>query len=204
MRAPSDDRRISGTPRNRLRRAGGAALGCTLAIAVLPIVMPGSAWAATEVQGQPDDLQLHAENSSTREVLDALSAKFKLTYQIPASVGRDVTGHYSGTLRAVLARILDGNDYIVEVSDIGIEVRILGVSAATVNVALGQFGAPGPSVPSNPSTPLVAASESPAAPPPSSSQPTAPALPSQKPVPPLSNYLTASDPGATVPAAQTP
>src|SRR5216683_2760429 len=66
---------------------------------------PFPALDATLVLGQPTDVQLRAENASTREVLDALSASFKITYKLPPNTGRDVTGVYSGTLRQVLARI---------------------------------------------------------------------------------------------------
>jgi len=116
-----------------------------------------------------------------------------------------MTGHYSGTLRAVLARILDGNDYVVEFSDVGIEVRVLGVSTAIAHVAPGQFSAPVASSPAAPSTPVAAAASENAVPSPApAAKPSAPALPTAKPVPPLSNYLTANEPGATVPAANSP
>jgi hypothetical protein len=152
----------------------GALLGATL----------GAASAATEVRGQPAEMQLRAENASTREVLDALSAAFKLSYKLPPNIGRNVTGLYSGTLHQVLGRILDGNDYIVKVSDNGVEVVVLGASAATAIAASGQAIARS----ENTTAPAVAPSR------PTASTPTLPAatptLPASAAPPPLASYLS--------------
>ena len=90
--------------------------------------------AATEVRGQADVIQLRAENASIKEVLTALSERFKLTYKLPPTANRVFTGLYSGGLQQVLSRILDGNDYIINVSDDGIEVIVLRASGATTPV----------------------------------------------------------------------
>jgi hypothetical protein len=127
--------------------------------------------AATEVQGNVDDLLLKAENVSTREVLDAIAAKFNLTYDLPPSIGRDVTGVYSGTLNQVLGRILDGNNYIVEASDSGVKLIVLGTSGATRRAL---------------SSPSTAIDEKPIA---ASVPPSKPNLPASQPVPPLISYL---------------
>jgi len=87
--------------------------------------------AGTEVIGQPDALQIRTEQASTTEVLTALAASFKLTYKLPPNVGRNLNGVYSGSLRLILARILDGTDYFVKYSDDGIEVIVLGASGAS-------------------------------------------------------------------------
>jgi hypothetical protein len=88
--------------------------------------------AETEVLGQPSALQLRAEHASIREVLAALAASFKLTYRLPTNVNRNLNVRYSGNLRGVLARILDGNDYFVKYVDDGIEVIVLRASEAVV------------------------------------------------------------------------
>ena len=108
-------------------------------------MLVSSVEAATDVQGQPHDLRLRLENASVREVLDALSSKFKLTYSLPVNLGRQLTGRYSGTLNQVLARILDGNDYIVEVSDDVIKVVISGGMFASVRAVVAPAGSPGES-----------------------------------------------------------
>jgi hypothetical protein len=87
--------------------------------------------AETEVQGQLDALQFRAENASTREVLEALAASFKLTYKLPPNIDRKWNGLYSGSLLRVLARILHDTDYFIKSSDDGIEVIVLRASGAS-------------------------------------------------------------------------
>src|SRR5262245_29533725 len=66
----------------------------------------GFASAGAQVEGQIDSMQLQATNASIREVLDALPREFRVTYQLPPDVQRQITGRYSGALNQVLARIL--------------------------------------------------------------------------------------------------
>lgn len=157
------------------------AVAATLAGTLLiRFVQPCSA--ATEVSGHPNQMQVNAENASIREVLDALFAKFKVSYKLPPNVSRNVTGHYSGSLRQVLGRILDGNDYIVTVSGGSIEVVVFGASGPT---------APGSAVArtESPGIPTTSASSSIA--PPSTSPPTTPIVPAVSSPPPLATYLSA-------------
>jgi hypothetical protein len=155
--------------------------------------MPGTASAVSEVEGQADAVKLRAENASIREVLDALSAKFKLSYKVPPNLIRNMTGEYSGSLNQVLARVLDGNDYVVETSEDGVKIVVLGAS--------GGPASPGPSVATVAALPAPGSREQPVAssapssrPPLLSSSPNLPAanpsLPFSRPVPPLATYLS--------------
>ena len=155
--------------------------------------MPGTASAVSEVEGQADAIKLRAENASIREVLDALSTKFKLSYKVPPNLIRNMTGEYSGTLNQVLARVLDGNDYVVETSEAGVKIVVLGAS--------GGPASPGSSVATVAALPAPASREHPVAPSASSSRPPLhssspnlpaanPSLPFSRPVPPLATYLS--------------
>jgi hypothetical protein len=159
-------------------RARSAVLGMA-GIAALLGTISGSARAATEVQGQPDEMQLRAENASTKEVLEALSATFKLTYKLPPTIGRDLTGLYSGTLPQVLGRILEGSDYIVKVAGDGIEIIVLRASGAAAVATSGN---------------AVAARENTVAPrvSPSARTPPSPVpmVTASSPLPPLASYLS--------------
>src|SRR5262245_2154097 len=88
-----------------------AAMGALLGAMIEP------ASAAPEVRGQVDQMQLRAENTPIAEVLEALAGPFKLTYKLAPGANGVVSGHYSGSLSQVLSRILDGNDFIINVSD---------------------------------------------------------------------------------------
>jgi hypothetical protein len=148
-------------------------------VAALLGAISGSARAATEVQGQPDEMQLRAENASTREVLEALSATFNLTYELPPGISRELTGLYSGTLPQVLGRILEGNDYIVKVDDDGIEVIVLRASGAAAVAASGNVVAARESTIAPRVSPSVRTPPSPA-----------PMVTASSPLPPLASYLS--------------
>lgn len=121
----------NGYIRNPSHPGPKAALTCVVAMGIVLGTMLPPASAATEVRGRADEMQLRAENASIREVLDALSGTFKLRYKLPPNSNRVFTGLYSGSLQQVLSRILDGHDYIVNVSDGGIEVVVLSASGAS-------------------------------------------------------------------------
>ena len=114
--------------------------------------MPGTASAVSEVEGQADAVKLRAENASIREVLDALSTKFKLSYKVPPNLIRNMTGEYSGTLNQVLARVLDGNDYVVETSEAGVKIVVLGASGGPASP--GSSVRPVPEHLSSPQVPI--------------------------------------------------
>jgi len=99
-------------------------------IAVLVSTVQAPALAKTEIEGLSDAVRLSAEDASVNEVLAALSARFNLTYTPAPELNRAVAGVYSGTLQQVLARILDGYDYVANVSVNGIELKVLGRSGS--------------------------------------------------------------------------
>jgi hypothetical protein len=163
-------------PRSRAR-AAAAWVGALFLLSV------SSASAGTDIQGTPDDLQLKVENASIVEILNALSARFQVMFKARSHNPRVLTGAYSGTLRETLTRVLDGNDYILERSDKGIEITILGASAdgqptrpaVTASAtpppgpALASAPKPPPAVPTSASVPNINPSISSASVPPLSS-----------------------------------
>ena len=158
-----------------------AAIVGTLSILLAP------ARAATEVRVQDDnDVVVQTDKASVREILDTLSAKFKLTYKLPPNLDRSRTGLYSGTLHHVLARILDGNDYIVQAGDEGVEIVVFGASRLTPIVTAD----PAPAAASKAATLAPNAPASKPSPPP--------------PAPPLNSYLPGNGPTALSSAAGSP
>ena len=103
-------------------------------VAVLLSIGSRVAAAAPEIRGTASEMQLQAQEASVREILDALARSFNLTYQLSSGVNRTVSGRYSGSLRQVLARILDGHSYIIRETPDGTEVLVLGI-ASTASVA---------------------------------------------------------------------
>jgi hypothetical protein len=157
--------------------------------------MPGTASAVSDVEGQADAVKLRAENASIREVLDALSAKFELNYKIPPNLIRNMTGEYSGTLNQVLTRVLDGNDYVVETSEDGVKIVVLGTSGGPASPGSSVATVAALPAPASPER-SVAPSASGSRPPLLSSSPNLPAsnpsLPFSRSVPPLATYLSSN------------
>ena len=171
-------------------RAGKPLVRAAVFTAVIGSML-GPASAASEVEGEPNAVKLRAENASIREVLDSISAKFKVSYRLPPTLTRSMTGEYSGTLNQVLARILDGNDYVVDMSDDTVRIVVLGASggqasptsavAAVVAVSTPASGDQAAAPPRLGSRPPLAA--------PNPNLPASPSLPMSRPVPPLATYL---------------
>jgi hypothetical protein len=155
-------------------------------VAALVVLRVSSATAGTDIQGTPDNLNLNLQNATIVEVLNALSTRFQITFKARSHNPRILTGAYSGTLRETLTRILDGNDYILERSDKGLEITILGSS-----------GPEQQNPPRQPATASASAPPSPTAAPASPPKPTAGSGPAGAPkagpslsasVPPLSSF----------------
>jgi hypothetical protein len=103
-----------------------------------------SSSAETEVLRDSEGVYLRADNARLSEVFAAISTHFDLIYPSDLAVERLVTGTYSGSLRYVLSRILDGSNYVLKFSGEQVEVKVFGTSnpvdrqAASSAVAVAQ------------------------------------------------------------------
>lgn len=140
MQPPCDNYPIDACGPEFVRTQAKSPLIAAAVSGVLLSMTLGSALAAVQVRGQQDNLQILAQDASVRDVLNAIATRFKLTYKLPSNLGtgRNLGGHYSGPLRQILARILDGNDYIVALSNGSVEVVVLGKSADNAEAAAKQ------------------------------------------------------------------
>lgn len=154
---------------------------CGLAVVVgISTCKAEPAASVADIQGRLDDLQLRAENASVQQILDALSRKSKLTYSLPSNTARQVTGRYSGTINQILSRVLDGHDYIIEVSEDGLKISVLSAPSA---------------LPRSSPNPTISTHESKQAPAPVTSKATNPApeqkaRPATEQVPSLASFLS--------------
>jgi hypothetical protein len=99
---------------------------------LLTAALTGFALAGARIEGQIDNMHLQATNATLKEVLEALPREFGVTYQLPPDIRGDVTGRYSGALKQVLARILDGYNYIVEIAEGGMRIVVLGGATGSI------------------------------------------------------------------------
>jgi hypothetical protein len=76
------------------------------------------------VQGRIDAVRLEARDATVADILAALGARFELRFRGPTR-NRPITATYEGPLRRIVARVLDGYDYVIEPRGAGIEVIVL-------------------------------------------------------------------------------
>jgi hypothetical protein len=111
--------------------------------------------AEVRVSGQADALTVVTREASVEEVLAALRASFNLNYRTSGALNRVITGTYTGSLPRVIARLLEGHNYVMQASAGGGELIVFGPAAAVGSVAaagrqvvanVGHQNLPGPPI----------------------------------------------------------
>jgi hypothetical protein len=148
-----------------------------------------TAMAAPQVSGSPQNVSIDAQNSSLKDILSALGKQFNIHYQSKANLDKQLTGTYEGSLRRVVARLLEGYNFIITTNQDMIEVTVLGTQS------LQTGGAPSPITGSNAAAQTAQ---------PSQETPTSqPANPATK-VAPSPSARVAEHPGSTDQASSSP
>jgi hypothetical protein len=101
--------------------------------------------AQVKVEGPADAVRIEATNAPLRDVLGALQARFGLRYRSNDTLDAGRTANLRAPLRRVLARLLEGYDFVITVTPAGIDVLILQQNAAA-NVSTARI-APVPAAP---------------------------------------------------------
>ena len=121
------------TMANALRRSFVAA------VLVASLAAPSvTAMAAALVSGSPQNVSVDAQNSSLKDILSALGKQFNVHYQSTANLDKQLSGTYEGSLRRVVARLLEGYNFIITTNQDMIEVTVLGTQGLQIG------GAPSP------------------------------------------------------------
>ena len=115
-----------------------------LTMAVVAVISATSlpARAETDITGSPDALRVEAHDTALQAVLLALGVRIRTSVDL----NRPVDGTFKGSLREVIARLLDGYDFFIHKSGDDIEVVVVGSSGAAAVAA----------VPAVPPAPVVA------------------------------------------------
>ena len=157
------------SPSFRLRAVMG--LAAALTVAPTPLL------AEARVQGSREAVRIETQNSSIEEVLTALGNAFQLRYRSSANLAKQLSGTYEGSLPRVVARVLEGYDFVLRNNNGKIEITVLGTRNAASGAALASSTTtPAKAAPSSPpgtAVPAPALSTGnersvPAAPPPAS------------------------------------
>jgi cellulose biosynthesis protein BcsQ len=97
-----------------------------------------SARAEVRMEGSPEALRIEAVDATLVDVLNALKAKFNLRYRANDALEGRITGSFRGSLQRVVARLLEGYDYVIAISPDGIDALILPQNA-TANVVVAKL-----------------------------------------------------------------
>src|SRR5262249_5008941 len=125
--------------------------GRTLAFAALSVAVTlgtTTARASAEVSIRGDGTLVHVEagNAPIADVLSALDTAFAIRHRSSVSLDQAISGSYSGPLRRVLSRVLDGfNYYVTDTADGRIEITVIGrpgVAPEAGNLPSAETGTP--------------------------------------------------------------
>src|ERR1700722_19848604 len=97
-------------------RRGLASFGACVVImlGVVSALAPTSALAELQVGGSPEAVNIDAQNTSIKDILDALGKTFDVHFQSSANLEKQITGTYQGSLTRVLMRVLEGYNVILK------------------------------------------------------------------------------------------
>jgi hypothetical protein len=103
-----------------------------IAVTIAGVLLVGlgcnSVRAEIRVQGQAGDLRIEARDATVAEILAVLGERFALQFRgTTASTG--ITATFEGPLRRVVARVLEGYDYVMTAHGDGLEVVVLSTSS---------------------------------------------------------------------------
>lgn len=97
---------------------------------------PTIAGAEVRIEGDPTAVRVATSEDTIADVLSALGAAFKLRYRSAISLDAAAGPAYSGSIRQVIAHLLDGYNYLVKSDQETTEIIVLG--------ARGQVAIPPP------------------------------------------------------------
>lgn len=87
---------------------------------------PATAGAEVRVEGSAASVHVSTDQDTIADVLSALGAAFRLRYRSAVPLSAAAGPAYSGSLRQVIARLLDGYNYLVKVDQETTEISVLG------------------------------------------------------------------------------
>lgn len=78
------------------------------------------------LRGDAAALRLDLHQTTIADVLSALHAAFHINYRASIALDEPVNGTYAGSLERVIARVLNGYDYVIRQDNAKLDVIILG------------------------------------------------------------------------------
>jgi hypothetical protein len=107
------------------------------ALAIMLIYgVPATAGAEVRIEGTAAAVHVSTSQDTIADVLSALGAAFKLRYRTAVPLNATAVPAYSGSVRQVIARLLDGYNYLMRIDQETIEISVFG--------SRGQVAIPSP------------------------------------------------------------
>lgn len=92
------------------------------------------------VSGSMDSAHVEARHSSVEEVLNALSKVFPIRYRTSIELSHAVSGTFKGPALKIIARLLEGYDYVVrQTAADEFEVRVIKLAGADSSKVISTF-----------------------------------------------------------------
>lgn len=96
------------------------------AVAAVVCGLATDASAEVRVEGNMRALLVTASGDSLSDVLSAVGAAFAVKYRSSVPLDGEISGAYSGSLSQVVARLLDGYNYLIKRDQERTEIVVLG------------------------------------------------------------------------------
>ena len=93
---------------------------------LLSLLATSSARAQVHIAGESGAVRVEVQDASVEDVLAALSESFGLRYRSTMPLQRRISGSHDGELARVIARVLDGYDFVLKVDSQGVDVTVYG------------------------------------------------------------------------------
>jgi len=99
------------------------------------VLLEAPSQAQVRMEGSQEALHLDVTDARLADVLNALKGKFNIRFRSNDALEGRITGSFSGPLRRVVARLLEGYDYVIAISPDGLDALIL-LQNSTANVVV--------------------------------------------------------------------
>ncbi len=103
---------------------------CSLAAGLVAALHWSVIRAEVRVHGSAAEVRVEAHDATTGEILAALGGHFAVSYR-GAMEDRRVTQTFTGSLYAVLKRVLDGYNYVIDRTGDGLAVTVVSPGSST-------------------------------------------------------------------------
>ncbi len=107
----------------------------TALLAIAASLSHTAGFASPAVTGSADAVRIDAGDASINEILETLAHSFDLKYKPTPALNKQLTGTYQGSLRRVIARVLEGHNYVLRDRGGMLELTILTPDRRTAHPA---------------------------------------------------------------------